>query len=262
VALQPLTTETLIAGGAAPNPTDSLPRRYLKEQQREQPSEVADGLFALESVSRRAVANVNVPPFNAICLIHGMVAPNQRAREVGTGWLMHPRVVITSAHILLDPTAYSGVAGRRARFARLWFGSGEDQLSGDIAQHRIHPNYVSSNYSDDFDIAAILLPEALAIEPLSATSLSNAATQGRPIGMVGHPYGQRPMKSGFSQVSQLDPGLFAYGLDTYPGDSGGPVFLRAGAEPVIALHTSVRAAGATANRLRAALLQPLIPEFI
>lgn len=249
----------LAAGGEGPRPAASLPRRYRAEVRRQ--SLAAKSLaYSLAADPRPPVADPNAEPFNSICLVHGMVAADKRAREAGTGWLIHPRIVITSAHVLTDPKTYSGVAGHRAAFARLWFGIGPGERWGDFATYRIHPEYIPSGGAERYDIAAILLPSPAPMTPLNAAAIGDPATEGATVGMVGFPYGERPMKSGAGTAHVHGP-LLGYGVPTAPGDSGGPVFLTQGAGAVLALHTAWRDDIAVANRLRAELMDPLIGDL-
>ena len=245
----------VLGAPSAPDPEKSLPRAFRKSRRK------AAGPMLAASPQRPPVADPNVPPFAGICLVHGMVHPNQKARNAGTGWLVHPRIILTAGHVLAHPAAYSGVPGHRAVFARVWFGSGPGQLSGDIHSLRVHPQFAASNYAYEYDIGAIILPGPIDLPGFAAQALDDQQSSNRPIGFAGFPSGMPPMRRGSSTVQPASPQLLSYPLGTFPGDSGAPLILADQTGNAMGLHVALHAA-AIGNRIRSELLEPLIGDLL
>jgi glutamyl endopeptidase len=199
--------------------------------------------------SRSRVVDTRRFPYSAVCLIE---------RDFGDGkltgctaFLIGPTTLLTAGHCIASPLRLRlGVPGV-ARRVRVWpgrDGNGAPFGSQWAKSWRLHPDYLKSPRPPN-DIGVIELERPFADNPgfFQTACPSDAELQRlretRLVHISGYP-GDKPKGTQWEHAERLDrigPERLHYSVDTCPGHSGSPVWIRPGpnASPVvIAVHTA------------------------
>lgn len=191
---------------------------------------------------RLRVRRTTVSPYNSVCHIE---------RDFGTGrlsgcsaFLVAPRLLLTAGHCLFSPSRRRPPRGIRispgrnganrpfgAQWASAWFA---------------HPQFFKA-FDPRYDYGVILLPKPFAgltpafVPRALSTARLARVRQRHPLRIAGFP-SDKPRGQMWDHTEQLDrisKRVLHYSVDTCPGHSGAPVWMRSrtGSALVLAIHT-------------------------
>lgn len=182
------------------------------------------------------------PPYDSVCHIE---------RDFGEGrlsgctaFLVGPRLAVTAGHCL-----YSLLRRRGPRRIRVTPGrDGVHRPHGSLwaARWAVHPRFVAGA-DPRYDYGVIILPRpfgrlrpALQLRPMTSAALA-AARASRLAHIAGYPSDKRKgqLWTHAERLDRIGGRLLLYSVDTCPGHSGAPVWLRgaSGTADVVAIHT-------------------------
>jgi V8-like Glu-specific endopeptidase len=166
-------------------------------------------------------------PYNTIC---SLLVNHNGKESIGSGWLVHPRVILTCAHVLRNK-----LTRQLPNHVDIWAGrfhnSRLNASAGDLFNFVIHPAY-SGKDVDEFDVGAILLSEPILApnQIILLRSKSEAQLKSATLEIAGYPKFVREDQFDGEELfwaegpaSEVFPGRFEYTIDTSPGQSGSPV---------------------------------------
>ncbi|MBX9623234.1 MAG: trypsin-like serine protease [Gemmataceae bacterium] len=226
--------------------TDSVSLVALKKS-----GDNAAQAFAPELVfaddDRRRVTNTRDFPWRCICSLE--ITAANGTRWVGTGWLAGPRTVITAGHCV-----YLHRHGGWARQVVVYPGrNGADTSLGRYVSDDLRSvTGWTDGKNPAYDYGAILLPEPLDLGWLAYAVYPDADLRGLVVNVFGYP-ADKPAGElwGAARVlQQVLPQKLVYNLSTFGGQSGAPVFEKAGAERVaVGIHNYGDVSGNSATRI-------------
>lgn len=202
---------------------------------------------------RVRVTNTTSYPYGCICFL--AIRARNGASFVGTGWLADERTVITAGHCVYmhreggwaaSIDVYPGQNGSgyrpyHARATQLWTTRGwTDQKSPPA------------------DYGAIRLDKKItAVGTFGYGALSDSELRSELCHVVGYPADKRGEMWGHARrLSAVRAETLIYDIDTYGGNSGGPVFmLRNGKPMAIGIHNYGDLTGNSATRITATVYQ-------
>lgn len=202
---------------------------------------------------RVRVSNTTSYPYGCICFLS--IRARNGAAFVGTGWLADERTVITAGHCVYlhreggwaaSIEVYPGQNGRgyrpyQAQASRLWTTRGwTDQKSPPA------------------DYAAIRLDKKIdAVGTFGYGALSDSELRSELCHVVGYPADKRGEMWGHGRrLSAVRAETLIYDIDTYGGNSGGPVFmLRNGLPLAVGIHNYGDLTGNSATRITSTVYQ-------
>ena len=206
-----------------------------------------------EHDDRVRVTNTTDYPYGCICFL--AIRARNGAAFVGTGWLADERTVITAGHCVFmhreggwaaSIDVFPGQNGRgdrpyQARATRLWSTRGwTDQKSAPA------------------DYGAIRLDQRMsAVGTFGYGALSDSELRSELCHVVGYPADKRGEMWGHGRrLSAVRAETLIYDIDTYGGNSGGPVFmLRNGRPAVVGIHNYGDLTGNSATRITGTVYQ-------
>ena len=185
---------------------------------------------------RRRVPDVDVTqvPHKSICSLI-LTTPND-LNAAGTGWLIGPNKVYTAGHCLYSHDRQAGI-GWMKRIVVIPGRHGNNAPFGEYEAlgARVHPKWMSTGRNVRFDMGAILLSsDVTGFSRNDYFQLNIMNGEGVHPGMTicGYP-GDLPQEEGdrgryqymhTGEVSSKRDGVLTYPIDTYPGQSGSPVY--------------------------------------
>lgn len=195
---------------------------------------------------RQRVTNTLAYPYGCIC--HLSIRARNGGLFVGTGWLADEQTVITAGHCLYmhreggwaaSIDVYPGRNGnsipRRARAERMWSTRG-------WTEQRSAPA----------DYGAIRLDKKIeGVGTFGFGALTNEELKANLFHIVGYPADKRGEMWGHGRrLSNVQSDVLIYDIDTYGGNSGGPLFLvRNGDSIVVGIHNYGDVSGNSATRI-------------
>ncbi len=195
------------------------------------------------SDGRSRVRQTTTSPFNSVCHIE---------RDFGTGrlsgcsaFLVAPRLLITAGHCLFSPS-------RRRPPKRIRISPGRNGATRPYGAQWAsawfaHPRFFKA-FDARYDYGVILLPKPFAgltpafVPVALSTARLAGVRQRQPLRIAGFP-SDKPRGQMWDHAERLDrisERVLHYSVDTCPGHSGAPVWIRSGAGPAFALAIHTR----------------------
>jgi glutamyl endopeptidase len=170
------------------------------------------------------------PPYNAIVLLHAFAPGHQKSSQIGTGWLVGPRHVVTAGHVVMNAAKIRGW---------LAYDSATDKSAAyfESKSFSAHADYVD-NASADHDIAIIKLADSIDdIDTLDTKSPSDALP--RHIYSAGYPedHGGLTMLEARGTPVGVNGNDLYHDIDTDDGQSGSPIWFGMG-KTVTGVHAA------------------------
>lgn len=180
-------------------------------------------------------------PWRAICLLEFRFPSDPSAMYQATGFLVSDRVVLTAGHCVYNNSI---VPGEYAQSIKVYPGkNGSGKLSDILGTYNGIKTYTNFSYtyypandpnSLDWDYGAILLDQPVSKNALGAIPVIESndayAAAGKTMIVAGYP-GDRPYGTqwyGTGPVTAFNRYQMQYQIDTYGGQSGGPVWVPQG----------------------------------
>lgn len=173
------------------------------------------------------------------CVCHLVVDGLHGDQVLGTGWMAGPRTVLTAGHNL-----FSHKLGREATRVTVVPGRQVDNAPFDFfrsTRFDVHPRWRTLG-DTRFDLGVIWLDAAVGehVGWFGFGSRTDAQLEALIVNTAGYPADRRIGTQWFNagRISQIEPRVLQYGLDTEAGQSGSPIFAvdEAGERVVLAVH--------------------------
>ncbi len=186
---------------------------------------------------RRLVNNTEALPYSAICSL--TITSRTGRRYINTGFLVSPRVVVTSGHSI-----YMHGEGGFAQEVSVTPGrNGQEMPFGTLTATSFRvPSGWSDDQDNDYDYGAIILPSPLhKAGTLEILSMSDEELNSSTINVIGYP-GDKPsgtLWGSSGEISAVSERRLGYDADTFGGMRGSPlVLLGDDVNKVLGVHTS------------------------
>lgn len=227
--------------------------RAVALRARREPEFMAEVVIGSDDRTRQT--DTTAFPYRAICSLK-ITAGNGKG-YIGTGWLAGPRTVITAGHCVFSKSqggwakSIEVVPGRNAA---------EQPLGAFTSREFFSTRGWIEQQKPEFDYAAILLPKTVSDNLLSHFAFDEfdePENSDDLFHVVGYP-GDKPLGTMWGHATPLShvrPRVLEYLIDTYGGNSGGPVFnFNPQAAPqdqycVLGIHNYGDLAGNSATRI-------------
>jgi glutamyl endopeptidase len=203
------------------------------------------GNGGLESVvgqdDRIKIEDASLHPWRMIASLS--IYPQSGAGALtGSGWFIHPRVLLTAGHCVYDKGQLGGHA--RKIVVRPGLGGGKEPY-GTVTAVKVAALDRWIQYQDaDFDVGCIYLSEDLGEKTglFDLHAPTDAELNNRLVNISGYPVDRMPTGNQYFHANRVQTATarsIYYDVDTFGGQSGSPVFLQdePGAYPVaIGIH--------------------------
>jgi glutamyl endopeptidase len=202
---------------------------------------------------RLRVRNTTAYPFGCICQLS--IRSRNGARFVGTGWLVDDQTVITAGHCL-----YMHREGGWAAAIDVY--PGQDGATYRPYHGRASRLWTTRGWTDQksppADYGAIRLDQKIsAVGTFGYGALADAELRSLVCHIVGYPADKQGEMWGHGRrLSEIRSDTLTYDIDTYGGNSGGPVFLMRGGKPLaVGIHNYGDLSGNSATRITPAVYE-------
>ncbi len=227
---------------------------------------MTEGYFRPESVQAVEVfgqdgreqvdpAHVQSYPLNMIAQLEYVAANNKTM--VGTGWLIHPRILVTAGHCVWDKNAGNfWVRSMRVHFGRV---GNSFQAVRNAVNFSSVTQWTQGSPDPRYDFGAVFLDEPVDLGWFGTWSLKDSdLIKGVMANVVGYPGDKYPNMYGHGELlsqSRLDPQVLYYTIDTKGGQSGAPVIVvDSSKQPfVVGIHNNYVGSGNAATRINSAV---------
>jgi V8-like Glu-specific endopeptidase len=186
------------------------------------------------------------PPFNMVCRILAYVPGQQNRAELGTGWIIGSRTVVTAGHVVFNPAVFGNGNRGFADHVEVvpGYNVGAEKPFGIYESQKIlvHDQYITTQ-SKDFDIAVIELSSHLdqQLSRLQFKVLDDRSLRGQKARVTGYDKkinSGRSMMSATATIVGVEPQRLFHLADTRRGTSGAPVWIEGDKQPVVVgIHT-------------------------